>query len=225
MTQHNDNLPEGARELPQPSGLAMNEIGAPKGVAMREGDYIPIDTIRVGSVVQEIGSTTRMTVREIVLDGYVCDWFVGNDLHTDKFAPGALRLAPPLYARAWALESSPEDMHVEAIARVAHEANRAYCVTIGDLSQVEWTLAPSWQRDSARLGVRKILAGEVTRPEQSHESWLAEKRAEGWQYGPVKDPEKKEHPCFVPYEALSIEQRYKDHLFLAVVRALGTKIG
>jgi hypothetical protein len=56
----------------------------------------------------------------------------------------------------------------------------------------------------------------------SHDSWLEEKRATGWRYGPVKDPEKKEHPCFVPYEQLPVEQRRKDHLFQAVVRALSS---
>lgn len=224
MEQHN-NLPEGARELPQPSGLAQ-VIDAAKGVAMHEGEYIPLDTIRTGSVVREIGSTRRMTVREIVVDGYVCDWFEGDEFKTDKFAPGALRLAPPLVERTPDIVARPSYMQVEAIAIVCHEANRAYCaVVMNDPSQPEWNNAPLWQRDSARKGVAAILSGEVTRPEQSHESWLAEKRAEGWEYGPVKDPALKQHPCFVPYEALPVLQRYKDHLFLAIVRALGTQIG
>lgn len=222
MTQQNSNLPEGARELPQPSGL-MAAFSTP---AMHEGEYIPLDTIGVGRVVQEIGSTRRMTVREIVVDGYVCDWFEGDAFKTDKFAPGSLRLAPPLVERVPDVVESPSYMQIEAIAIVCHEANRAYCEAVmNDQSQKAWNDAPMWQRDSARKGVAAILSGEVTRPEQSHESWLAEKRAEGWQYGPVKDPEAKLHPCFVPYEALPVLQRYKDHLFLAIVRALGTQIG
>jgi hypothetical protein len=36
----------------------------------------------------------------------------------------------------------------------------------------------------------------------------------------VKDPEKKEHPCFVPYESLPAEQQAKDHLFKGIVAAL-----
>ena len=57
-------------------------------------------------------------------------------------------------------------------------------------------------------------------PSASHESWLAVKEADGWKYGEVKDPENKEHPCFVPYEQLPEEQKAKDHLFKAVVEAL-----
>lgn len=56
--------------------------------------------------------------------------------------------------------------------------------------------------------------------EANRDSWLAVKRAEGWQYGHVKDPAKKLHPCFVPYEALPMEQQVKDALFIGVVHAL-----
>lgn len=108
----------------------------------------------------------------------------------------------------------------DQIARVAHEVNRAYCRSIGDMSQPSWEDAPDWQRSSAINGVVFTLANPEAPPSASHESWLAEKRAAGWSYGPVKDPEKKEHPCFVPYEALPPEQRTKDYLFQGVVRAL-----
>ena len=36
----------------------------------------------------------------------------------------------------------------------------------------------------------------------------------------VKDAERKEHPCCVPYDALPVEQKTKDYLFRAVVHAL-----
>lgn len=106
---------------------------------------------------------------------------------------------------------------IEMCARSAHEVNRAYCAALGDASQVPWAEAPEWQRVSARNGVRGALRGNT--PEQSHQGWLDEKRAAGWVYGPVKDAEKKTHPCIVPYAELPPEQRMKDTLFLAVVRA------
>lgn len=55
-------------------------------------------------------------------------------------------------------------------------------------------------------------------PSAFHESWLEEKRATGWKYGPAKDADKREHPCFVPYDELPVEQRAKDHIFGAIVR-------
>jgi hypothetical protein len=107
---------------------------------------------------------------------------------------------------------------VEACARAAHEVNRAYCLALGDTSQPSWEEAPDWQKSSARIGVVGALAGNT--PEQSHESWLAEKAATGWKYGPVKDPEKKEHPCCVPYAHLPVAQQGKDHLFTSTVREM-----
>jgi hypothetical protein len=107
---------------------------------------------------------------------------------------------------------------MEACARAAHEANRAYCAALGDTSQPPWEQAPEWQRSSAINGVFGVLNNNT--PEQSHESWLAEKAANGWKYGPVKDPDKKEHPCFVPYAELPPEQRAKDSIFVTVVRAM-----
>jgi len=108
-----------------------------------------------------------------------------------------------------------ESSTIEACARAAHEVNRAYCIAIGDTSQPAWEDAPDWQKSSARNGVAGAIAGNT--PEQSHQSWLAEKAATGWKYGPVKDPEKKEHPCFVPYSQLPEAQRVKDDLFAHTV--------
>ena len=96
-----------------------------------------------------------------------------------------------------------------AIARVAHEINRAYCASLGDTSQPAWGDAPEWQKTSALVGVDMHLAKPDATPEQSHESWLDQKLAEGWKYGPVKDVEKKEHPCCVPYADLPAEQKAK----------------
>lgn len=108
---------------------------------------------------------------------------------------------------------------IERTARRAHEANRGYCLALGDTSQVAWEDAPQWQRDSAIKGVQFIIDNPGASPAASHESWLAEKTAAGWKYGPVKDAEAKTHPCFVPYDELPVEQRAKDYIFGAVVRA------
>jgi len=111
-------------------------------------------------------------------------------------------------------------MTVEQIARVCHESNRAYCESIGDYSQLEWNNAPLWQQESAIKGVQFHLANPDAGPDFSHQSWLKEKELMGWKYGPIKDADKKEHPCFVRYEQLPIEQQRKDYLFKAIVHAL-----
>jgi hypothetical protein len=65
-------------------------------------------------------------------------------------------------------------LNITACAQATHEANRAYCRSQGDNSQVAWDFAPDWQRLSALAGV---LNGNT--PEQSRENWMASKRADG----------------------------------------------
>ena len=111
-------------------------------------------------------------------------------------------------------------MNLELIAKFAHEINRAYCAALGDTSQLPWEDAPQWQRDSAFDGVLFHIANPEAGPEASHENWLATKVSDGWKYGPVKDAEKKEHPCCVPFAELPTQEKAKDYLFRAVVHLL-----
>lgn len=111
-------------------------------------------------------------------------------------------------------------MNRESIAKVAHQINLAYCASLGDTSQPAWADAPDWQKLSALAGVDMHLANPDATPEQSHESWLAQKVADGWVYGDVKDAEAKTHPCCLPFAELPPEQKAKDYLFRAVVHAL-----
>lgn len=108
-------------------------------------------------------------------------------------------------------------MIIEKIAKLAHEVNRAYCEALGDHSQVAWEDAPEWQRASCINGVKHHVEHPNETPQGSHAKWLEEKRATGWKYGPVKDAEKKEHPCFVPYDELSQSDKAKDFIFRAIV--------
>lgn len=109
------------------------------------------------------------------------------------------------------------EMSFENIAILCHEVNRAYCVSLGDNSQKPWNEAEEWQKESARKGVLFVSQNPDAPVSATHDSWLEEKRRDGWKYRPVKDAEKKEHPCFVDYEELSKEQQAKDCIFNAIV--------
>lgn len=110
-------------------------------------------------------------------------------------------------------------MSVPNIARICHEVNKAFCESLGDYSQPTWDEAPQWQKDSAMAGALGVISGEITTPEESHQSWTKQKVADGWTYGDVKDPEAKTHPCLVPYDKLPASQQTKDALFFAVVKS------
>lgn len=107
----------------------------------------------------------------------------------------------------------------EEIAKICHEANRAWCELNGDTSQPRWEEAPVWQRESAIAGVAFVRANPDAGESAQHESWMKMKVAEGWIYGPEKDVEAKTHPCLVPFEDLPHEQQFKDKLFRSIVLA------
>lgn len=107
------------------------------------------------------------------------------------------------------------------IAMIAHEANRAFCQFIGDDSQPTWAEAPDWQKKSAIDGVRFHNSNPDAGDSASHDAWSQHKLAEGWVYGPIKDPEASPptHPCLVTFEELPPEQQFKDRLFRTIVHA------
>jgi hypothetical protein len=106
------------------------------------------------------------------------------------------------------------------ISAIAHEANRQYCRSIGDDSEVIWADAAPLDRVSVIDGVREIQLGAVTSPEQAHEAWMSRALASGWVYGPQKDVAAKVHPSLVPFAQLPADQQVKNHLFFAIVTTL-----
>jgi hypothetical protein len=102
---------------------------------------------------------------------------------------------------------------IDSIACQCHEANRQYCISLGDTSQPSWHDAPDWQKDSAKDGVLFMVRGNFPTPEESHQNWMNHKTADGWVYGEEKDPIAKTHYCMVPYAELPAEQRKKDEIF------------
>ena len=103
---------------------------------------------------------------------------------------------------------------------MCHEVNRAWCQVNNDPTQKPWNDAEQWQRDSAIKGVQFALDNPTATPEAQHEAWYKDKEKDGWMFGSIKDPVKKEHPCMLPYHMLPKEQQIKDKLFTAVVNTL-----
>lgn len=73
-----------------------------------------------------------------------------------------------------------------------------------------------------------ILALTEKIAENVHENWSAERIAEGWTLGEVRDDEKKTTPCLVPYSQLPEEEKEYDRKTalqtLKMIVALGYKI-
>jgi len=111
-------------------------------------------------------------------------------------------------------------MTVEEIAKVCHQANKAYCETLGDTSQPSWEDAPEELKTSAIEGVNSRIKHPMIAPAQLHNLWMQKKLEDGWHYGETKDAEQKTHPCLKPWRELPVAERLKDVLFIQVVTAL-----
>ncbi len=119
-------------------------------------------------------------------------------------------------------QSKENELTEEGIAKVCHEANRAYSEELeDDQSGAEWEKVSEYIRESCLEGVRFRLSLNPGAPAAaSHENWIAARLQDGWMVGPVKDEEEKTHPNLVPFKDLPLSQQYKDHLFKAIVNTL-----
>jgi len=108
-------------------------------------------------------------------------------------------------------------MKIEDVAKVCHEANRALCESFGDFSQKPWEDSPDWQKESAVAGIRALIEKPDMTPSELHDKWCLHKISQGWTFGPIKDAERKTHPCLVSYGELPKNEQAKDKIFRAIV--------
>lgn len=117
-------------------------------------------------------------------------------------------------------ERDPQFNKANSIAFCCHEAIRAWCIENGDHYQQPWNDAEDWQQESAIKGVLFRLNNPGLPVSAQHAQWWAEKIADGWTYGEVKDTTTKTSPCMVEFADLPEFQQKKDRLFCAIVDAL-----
>ena len=59
----------------------------------------------------------------------------------------------------------------------------------------------------------------------THEVWAKERMKDGWTFGEERDDTHKKHPCLVPYEALSEEEKHFDRVMVENTLKLIYKFG
>jgi len=106
------------------------------------------------------------------------------------------------------------------IARVMHEAVRAWQKENGQEPAPPWSRAPQWMKTASYDGVVWRVNNPNAKASAQHDQWLSQKKKEGWKFGRVKDGVKKTHPLMVPYAKLPEFERRKDALVGAVVDSL-----
>ena len=73
--------------------------------------------------------------------------------------------------------------------------------------------------DSDLLALSEALA------KNTHEVWAAGRLADGWSYGPVRNDAEKKHPCLIPYEELSEEEKDYDRATSLEALKVAVKLG
>jgi hypothetical protein len=111
-------------------------------------------------------------------------------------------------------------MTIKEIAQVVHEIQMAFCQQLSDYSLLPWDQTSNDIKDVTISGVKFHIEHPELGAKESHENWMAQKIAQGWTYGPAKDPVKKEHPSIVPFNDLPLNERIKDALVVQTIHSL-----
>lgn len=106
---------------------------------------------------------------------------------------------------------------LDMVAEVCHEAERTFQRRVGIELTPPWDEAPEEMKEDLIGQVRLTLAGSS--PRSLHESWMREKKRDGWTYGEELDEENKKHPHFIPYHHLPHEQLFSNKIFVSIVRS------
>jgi len=107
-------------------------------------------------------------------------------------------------------------MKTKDIARVTYDVNKAFCNIIGEavkpFTEVEGSIVTSV---TDALDVHN-----KSTPGEAHDTWAANQKEDGWEYGLTFDEDSKVDPMLIPYDELPEDTRIKTELFAAVVSSL-----
>ena len=78
-------------------------------------------------------------------------------------------------------------------------------------------------RQSTIESVEHVLKNPDGPASTQHRQWMAQKKRDGWVFGPTRDDKRKIHPLLVPYSKLPRQERLKDALLIAIVKSLSGK--
>lgn len=86
------------------------------------------------------------------------------------------------------------------------------CNSRNEISEQTMTYKPKPADTSAIELTEELKEIAESMARNVHENWAAERMAAGWTYGPQRDDANKKHPCLVPYEQLSEEEKDYDRM-------------
>jgi hypothetical protein len=107
------------------------------------------------------------------------------------------------------------------IAEIAHAANFAYSKTsVSQIHPEKWPQVSVQAREGMKKAVLHVLTHPDVTAEEQHAFWMADKLEAGWIQSGILDRSVRGHPNLKPFDELPVWEQLKDHLFLAIVKAL-----
>ena len=116
-----------------------------------------------------------------------------------------------------AVDEAPQQLNLRR-AEFVYDAARLAAIAAGaPIVPVPWDMREQPFRDQFLDVIEKQCGPDrSSSPEELHESWVQAYIDMGWNYGEVRDTEKKTHPDMVPYENLGQLEQDKDAVFVAL---------
>lgn len=152
-------------------------------------------------------------------EGFLVEYVYGGKANTDAYQGYVTWLQKDVFEGAYKAVAD-NGISIEAIARICYEANRMYCISLGDHSQVPWNEATEREKENTIRAVDFICEKPDGPVSCIGQSWMSVKTAEGLvYYGESKDFESETNGCTNPYEELPPEQQFKNRLFACIVNA------
>jgi hypothetical protein len=109
--------------------------------------------------------------------------------------------------------------NLKSIAHIAHAANNAYRFVLGEPLNARYDGLLPAQQDAIINAVRAVVDGQIRTPADNHAAWVTDRQRKGWAYGPAQDNAAMLHPNMLPFDELPDAQKFKDNLFMNIVKA------
>lgn len=116
-------------------------------------------------------------------------------------------------------ELNEHQKKIVGLAKICHEAQRAFCQTMGDFSHPNWDLTSPWYQ-KVMVECVTFVFNKVSDVNQLHIFWSSQMTALGWSYGLVFNEKEKEHPNLKNFNDISFEEQIKYAIFMANVIAI-----